>query len=261
MHLKDKAPKEIRELIRSNQLRQHTSGMADGFIQANVVILPEKYAYDFLKFCLRNPKTCPLIDVSETGETSFPIYGKDADIRTDVGEYYVYHDGVRTDVVEDIKDIYTDDMVSFLIGCSFTFEHALLKSGIPLRHLEEGHNVPMYMTSIPTTESGLFNGPVTVSMRPMTMEQVIKATEITTNFKDVHGAPIHIGDPSAIGIKDISKPDFGEPVEIRDGEVPVFWGCGVTPQSVGLSAKPELMITHAPGYMFITDVKETEILY
>lgn len=261
MNLQSALPSEIRDLIRNNKLIQHTSGMAKGYIQANVVILPERYAYDFLKFCYRNPKSCPLLDITEFGEFSFPKYGPNADIRTDVGEYYVYRDGVHVETRHDIKDLYGKDMVAFIIGCSFTFEHALLDADIPVRHIEEGHNVPMYITNIPTVQSGVFHGPTTVSMRPMSMAQAIRATEITTHFKGAHGAPLHIGDPAAIGIRDISKPDFGEAVEIRDGEVPVFWGCGVTPQSVCLNVKPELMITHAPGYMFITDIKESELLY
>lgn len=159
----------------------------------------------------------------------------------------------------DIAHIFNDDMVGFLIGCSFTFEHALLDAGLPIRHIEEEHNVPMYITNIPAASSGHFSGNITVSMRPMTMQQAIKATEITTHFKNVHGTPIHIGNPSEIGIENITNPDFGEPVTIKENEVPVFWGCGVTPQSVALDAKPELMITHAPGHMFITDVPDSQL--
>jgi len=235
--------------------------MAKGYIQAYVVILSERYAYDFMKFCYRNSKSCPLLDITEVGKFTFPKYGPDADIRTDVGEYYVYRDGVHVETRHDIKDLYGKNMVAFVIGCSFTFEHALLDADIPVRHLEEGHNVPMYITNIPTEQSGVFHGPTTVSIRPMSMAQAIRVTEITTHFEGAHGAPLHIGDPLAIGIKDISKPDFGEAVEIRDDEIPVFWGCGVTPQSVCLNVKPELMITHAPGYMFITDIKESELLF
>lgn len=261
MNWQDATPQTIRQAIREQKLIAPTSGMAKGYIQANVAILPEKYAYDFLKFCQRNPKTCPLLDVSDTGKFNFPKYGKNADIRSEVGQYFVYKHGERVDTPYDITDIYTDDMVSFLLGCSFTFEHAMLEAGLPVRHIEENHNVPMYMTNIPTNPSGVFQGPTTVSMRPMTMAQAIKATEITSHFKATHGAPIHIGDPSAIGIKDINKPDFGETVQIKAGEIPVFWGCGVTPQSVCLQVKPELMITHAPGFMFITDIKDSQILY
>ncbi|MCD8916297.1 MULTISPECIES: putative hydro-lyase [Staphylococcus] len=252
-------PKEIRDAIAKGEITGHTSGMAKGYIQANVVILPEKYAYDFLKFCFKNPKTCPLLDVSEVGEKHFTKYGREADITQDVSLYRVYRDGELVETPTDIGHVFTEDMVSFLIGCSFTFEHALLEAGIPIRHIEEGHNVPMYITNIPAEPSGRFDGNITVSMRPMTMAEAIKATEITTHFKNVHGTPIHIGDPKAIGVTDLENPDFGEPVQFKPGEVPVFWGCGVTPQSVALDAKPELIITHAPGHMFITDVKDSEL--
>lgn len=259
MNLQNALPNEIRAQIRSGALQVPTSGMAKGYVQANVVILPSKYAYDFLKFCFRNPKTCPLLDVSEVGSPSFMKYGKEADIRTDVGLYRLYKDGKFVEEYQDITDLYTDDMVSFLIGCSFTFEHALLEAGIPVRHIEENHNVPMYITNIPATPSGTFQGNITVSMRPMTMAEAIKATEITTQFKEVHGTPIHIGNPSEIGIQNLATPDFGDSVNIKHNEAPVFWGCGVTPQSVALDAKPEIMITHAPGHMFITDVKDSEM--
>ncbi len=258
MDTKHQSPEYLRQLIREGQLTHHTSGMAEGYIQANVVILPSTYAYDFLKFCFRNPKTCPLLDVSEIGSPSFPYYGQQADIRTDVSRYRVYRQGKLIEERDEISVLYTEDMVSFLIGCSFTFEHALLESDIPVRHIEEEHNVPMYHTTIPAQPSGQFAGNITVSMRPMTMSQAIKATEITSHFKHVHGTPIHIGNPEHIGIQNINVPDYGEPVTIHPNEVPVFWGCGVTPQSVALDAKPELMITHAPGHMFITDIKDSE---
>ena len=259
MNLHHALPSEIRELIRKGKLFGHTSGMAKGYVQANVVILPEKYAFDFLKFCFRNPKTCPLLDIAETGAVSFPTYGKNADIRTDVSKYRVYRHGELVEIPNDIQHLFEEDMVSFLIGCSFTFEHALLDAGLPVRHIEEQHNVPMYVTNIDTRPSGIFRGPLTVSMRPMTMKEAIKATEITTHYKQVHGTPIHIGRPEDIGIKDLSQPDFGESVQINEGEVPVFWGCGVTPQSVALAAKPDLVITHAPGHMFVTDVLESQM--
>lgn len=235
--------------------------MAKGYVQANVVILPSAYAYDFLKFCFRNPKTCPLLDVSEVGATSFPTFGRSADIRTDVSKYNVYENGNLSSSPTDITHLYNEDLVSFLIGCSFTFEHALLEANIPVRHIEEQHNVPMYITNIPAISSGVFEGPITVSMRPMTMQEAIKATDITTQFKLVHGTPIHIGNPQEIGINNINKPDYGEAVSINNNEVPVFWGCGVTPQSVALEAKPSLMITHAPGHMFITDVRDNDMAH
>ncbi|WP_210129325.1 putative hydro-lyase [Staphylococcus sp. GDX8P66P] len=259
MNLQNQHPSTLRKMISKGELTGHTSGMAKGYVQANVVILPSAYAYDFLKFCFRNPKTCPLLDVSEIGSTSFPTYGKDANITNEVAQYKVYRYGELVESPTDIAHLFNDDMVSFLIGCSFTFEHALLDAGLPIRHIEEEHNVPMYITNIPAASSGHFSGNITLSMRPMTMQQAIKATEITTHFKNVHGTPIHIGNPSEIGIENITNPDFGEPVTIKENEVPVFWGCGVTPQSVALDAKPELMITHAPGHMFITDVPDSQL--
>ena len=259
MNLRDASPSTLRTMISNNELIQHTSGMAKGYVQANVVILPSQYAYDFLKFCFRNPKTCPLLDVSEKGSKSFPFYGPQADITTEVASYRVYEHGQLVDEPNRIDHLFNDDMVSFLIGCSFTFEHALIEAGIPVRHIEENHNVPLFVTNIPANHSGQFSGNITVSMRPMTMNQAIQATEITTHYADVHGTPIHIGSPEQIGINNITQPDYGEPVTIKEGEVPVFWGCGVTPQSVALEAKPELMITHAPGHMFITDVLDSQL--
>ncbi|MCG7339034.1 putative hydro-lyase [Staphylococcus sp. ACRSN] len=259
MDLNNTKPNILRKMISNNELIQNTSGMAKGYVQANVVILPSKYAYDFLKFCFRNPKTCPLLDISERGNTTFPIYGNNADIRSEVGKYRVYEYGQLVDEPKNISHIFNDDMVSFLIGCSFTFEHALLEAGIPIRHIEENHNVPMFVTNIAAHSSGQFSGNITVSMRPMTMTQAIQATEITSHYTAVHGTPIHIGSPNTIGIQNITQPDFGEPVTIKDGEVPVFWGCGVTPQSVALKTRPELMITHSPGHMFITDVLDNQL--
>ncbi|QLK86787.1 putative hydro-lyase [Staphylococcus sp. 17KM0847] len=259
MNLSTLTPTEARRMIRYKDITQATSGIAHGFIQANVVILPERYAYDFVKFCHRNPKSCPLLDISETGATSFPDFAPHADIRYDVGRYRVYRYGTFVEEIDHIAHLYTKDMVSFLIGCSFSFEHALLQAGIPVRHIEEGHNVPMYVTNIPTKPAGIFHGPVTVSMRPMTPTQAIRATEITNHYRATHGTPIHLGDPQTIGIANLSQPDFGEPVTLREGEVPVFWGCGVTPQSVALQTKPELVITHAPGHMFITDKQEIHL--
>ncbi|GEQ01185.1 putative hydro-lyase [Staphylococcus arlettae] len=259
MNIQNASPEQLRHYIRHGMLDGHTSGLAKGYVQANVVILPSAYAYDFLKFCFRNPKSCPLLDVSEVGSTSFPYFANSADIRTDVAEYRVYKDGELVETPTDITHLYNDDLVSFLIGCSFTFEHALLEAQIPIRHIEEQHNVPMYITNIPTEASGIFSGPTTVSMRPMTVAQALKATEITTRFKDVHGTPLHFGDPETIGIKNINKPDFGEAVTINTNEIPVFWGCGVTPQSVALNVKPPLMITHSPGHMFITDIRDSEM--
>lgn len=249
---------EARKLIREGKWQGPTCGMALGFVQANLAILPKKYAYDFLLFSFRNPKPCPLLDVLDAGNP-VPNIAKDADIRTDIPKYRIYKNGNLVDEVTDIKDIWQDDFVSFLIGCSFTFEKALLENGIPVRHIEENKNVPMYITNIDTVPAGVFSGKMVVSMRPIPEKLVIRAVQVTSRFPSVHGAPVHIGDPKKIGIKDIEKPDFGDPVEIKENEVPVFWACGVTPQAVALNSKPEIMITHSPGHMFITDLRDEEL--
>ncbi|WP_026575851.1 putative hydro-lyase [Bacillus sp. UNC438CL73TsuS30] len=250
------SPEEIRELIRRQTITGPTAGMSKGFTQANLVILKKEYAFDFLLFCQRNPKPCPLLDVTEPGSFVPGKIARSADIRKDIPRYRIYRDGVFTEEVTDISEYWEDDMVGFLLGCSFTFETPLLESGIPVRHIEENCNVPMYKTNIPCERAGVFEGPTVVSMRPMKPEDAIRAVQITSRFPAVHGAPIHIGDPSQIGIADVSKPDFGDAVTIKDGEIPVFWACGVTPQAVAMKSKPSIMITHAPGHMFISDVRD-----
>ncbi|EKP95175.1 putative hydro-lyase [Thermaerobacter subterraneus] len=250
---------ELREVIRRGQYTGPTPGLAPGYAQANVVILPQKYAFDFLLFCFRNPKPCPLLDVTDVGSPVPRMVAPEADLRTDVPRYRIWENGVLKAEVTDIRDYWRDDLVGFLLGCSFTFEAALLEAGIPVRHIEEGCNVPMFVTNRPCTPAGVFHGPMVVSMRPIPQEQVVRAVQVTSRFPAVHGAPVHIGDPEALGIRDLAKPDFGDPVTIRPGEVPVFWACGVTPQAVAMSAKPEFMITHAPGHMFITDPKDEEL--
>ncbi|MCM3727416.1 putative hydro-lyase [Neobacillus cucumis] len=250
------APAEIRELIRKQTITGPTAGMSKGFTQANLVILKKEYAFDFLLFCQRNPKPCPLLDVTEPGSFIPGKIARTADIRKDIPKYRIYRDGVFTEEVTDISEYWEDDMVGFLLGCSFTFETPLLESGIPVRHIEENCNVPMYKTNIPCEGAGVFEGPTVVSMRPMKPEDAIRAVQITSRFPAVHGAPIHIGGPSQIGIADLSKPDFGDPVPIKAGEIPVFWACGVTPQAVAMNSKPSIMITHAPGHMFISDVRD-----
>lgn len=253
------SPVEIRELIRKQEITGPTAGMSKGFAQANLVILKKEHAFDFLLFCQRNPKPCPLLDVTEPGSFHPSKIAKDADIRKDIPKYRIYKDGVYTEEVTDITEYWENDMVGFLLGCSFTFETPMLENGIPIRHIEENCNVPMYKTNIQCEKAGMFEGPTVVSMRPMTPEDAIRAIQITTNLPGVHGAPIHIGDPSQIGIQDISKPDFGDAVTIKEGEVPVFWACGVTPQAVAMESKPSIMITHAPGHMFISDLKDREL--
>ena len=253
------APDDVRQLIRSGSLVQPTSGVAPGYVQANLAILPKELAFDFLLFCQRNPKPCPLLEVIEAGDVEPVQFAPGADLRTDVPLYRVYEYGEMTAEVEDISEFWRDDLVSFLLGCSFSFESALTRAGIPLRHIERETNVSMFITNIPATSAGVFTGPTVVSMRPIRQEQVVRAIQVTSRFPAVHGAPLHVGDPAAIGIDNITQPDFGEPTEIRDGEVPVFWACGVTPQAAAMASRPPMMITHSPGYMFITDKKDEDL--
>lgn len=242
-----------RNAIRAGQWTSHTSGLAPGHVQGNVVILRAADADDFLRFCQRNPKPCPLLAVSEPGEPLLPTLGADVDIRFDVPRYRVWRKGELVAEPTAIDELWQPDFVTFVIGCSFSFEQALLDAGIPLRHVANGRNVAMYRTNIATTPAGRFHGPLVVSMRPMTAANAIRAIQVTSRLPNVHGAPVHFGDPAEIGIADLAKPDFGDPVEILPGEVPVYWACGVTPQAAVMEAKPELCITHAPGFMLVTD--------
>ncbi|NWF93391.1 MAG: putative hydro-lyase [Syntrophaceae bacterium] len=253
------SPNEIRLLIRRGGWDRPTAGLAMGYAQANLVILPERYAFDFLLFCQRNPKPCPLLEVLEPGKYRTQFLALDADIRTDIPRYHLYRKGKLEVTVKEIKNLWRADFVTFLLGCSFSFEEALLRSRIPVRHLEENKNVPMYITNIPCKPAGIFHGPMVVSMRPISPEKVSRAVQITSRYTSVHGAPIHIGDPSAIGIRNLGRPDFGDRVKIKKGEVPVFWACGVTPQAVVMKAKPDFCITHAPGHMFISDILNEEL--
>lgn len=231
-----------------------TAGWCAGFAQANLVCLPRELAFDALLFAQRNPAPCPVLDVLDAGEVSGPIL--DGDVRTDLPAYRVWRDGELVDETSDVRSHWRGDLVSFLIGCSFTFEHPLLEAGVPVRHLEEGRNVPMYRTSVPCRPAGALHGPLVVSMRPMPADRIADAVRITSRYPSVHGAPVHVGDPGALGITDLDRPDFGEAVTIREGEVPVFWGCGVTPQAAVMASRPELAITHAPGHMLITDARD-----
>jgi uncharacterized protein YcsI (UPF0317 family) len=244
--------------IRRNDYCGPTAGMAPGFVQANLAILPQKLAQDFLQFCQRNPKPCPLIGVSAPGDPGIPALGADLDIRTDTPRYRIWRDGALVDEPQDLLKWWRDDLVTFAIGCSFSFEQALLEAGIELRHMTCNCTVPMYRTSIATEPAGPFRGPLVVSMRPMKPADAIRAIQITTRFPSVHGAPVHLGRPELIGIKDIAAPDYGDAVPVDDDEIPVFWACGVTPQSVIAAAKPELCITHYPGAMLVTDRRNTE---
>ena len=254
-----KSSEEIRASIRSGEWKGVTAGLAPGYVQANLAILPREFAFDFLLFCQRNPKPCPLLEVLEPGHFEPKQMAPGADLRTDVPRYRIFRDGKIVGEEESITSLWWDDLVSFLLGCSFSFETALLNAGIPLRHVEEGNNVSMYVTSIETASAGAFSGPMVVSMRSIHHSQVVRTVQVTSRFPSVHGAPVHIGDPATIGIRDISQPDYGEPTEIREGEVPVFWACGVTPQAVALKCKPPFMITHSPGHMFITDWRDEDL--
>jgi len=249
-------PREIREEIRRGKYTGVTAGLAPGFAQANLAILPKEYAYDFLLFCQRNPRPCPLIEVTDAGSPEPAGVAPGADLRTDLPKYRIYRDGELAEEVTDITPYWRNDLVAFLLGCSFTFERALLDAGVPLRHIEEGRNVAMWRTSMACRPAGRFHGPVVVSMRPVPNELVPKAVTVTARFPMAHGGPIHIGDPSAIGIKDLASPDYGDPTPVRRGEAPVFWACGVTPQAVALASKPPFIITHSPGHMFLTDLPD-----
>ena len=245
---------KARASIRSGAWTGHTSGLAEGHVQGNVVILPELLANDFLRFCQRNPKPCPLLAVSEPGQPMLSGLGADIDIRTDVPRYRVWRDGVLADQPTDISGLWRNDLVTFVIGCSFSFEQALLEAGIPLRHIAQQRNVAMYRSNIPTTPAGPFNGPMVVSMRPFKAPDAIRAIQITSRFPNVHGAPVHIGNPALIGLADLANPDYGDAVDVLPDEIPVFWACGVTPQAAITQARPEFCITHAPGAMLITDL-------
>ena len=243
-----------RGAIRRGEWTQHTSGLADRHVQGNLVILPKALADDFLRYCQRNPKPCPLLAMSEPGDPHLPALGADIDIRTDVPRYRVWREGELADEPTDVSALWRDDLVSFVIGCSFSFEQALIDEGLPLRHVQQGRNVPMFRTSIETAPAGPFRGPMVVSMRPLRAAAAIRAIQITSRFPDVHGAPVHLGDPALIGIQDIAKPDYGDAVDVLPDELPVFWACGVTPQAAITQARPEFCITHAPGAMLITDL-------
>ncbi|MBQ6834134.1 MAG: putative hydro-lyase [Lachnospiraceae bacterium] len=251
-------PEDIWMKIRSGEIDYPTAGMCGGYAQANLVILSKEYAEDFAEFARKNPKPCPILEVIK-GTPAIHDMGEGANLVTDIPRYFIYENGVKTGEVTDASPYWNEDMVGFLIGCSFSFEEALLQAGIDVRHISMGCNVPMYKTSIQCEKAGKFEGPLVCSMRPMTPEDAEKAAEITGRYPNVHGAPVHMGDPAEIGIADVNKPDYGDAVEIREGEIPVFWACGVTPQAAVEHAKPPVVITHAPGHMFITNVKNTEL--
>jgi uncharacterized protein YcsI (UPF0317 family) len=249
--------KELRGQIRSGHWRKTTAGQAPFFEQANVAIMPKECAFDFLLFCKRNPKPCPLIEVMEAGNPEAIETSPGSDIRCEVPAYRVFRNGEFVEERETITDLWQDDLVTFLIGCSFTFDHALQAAGLPVRHVQTQRNVSMYRTNIACRKAGVFEGPMVVSMRPMKPDQAIRAIEISGRFTKSHGTPIHLGDPALIGIQDLAKPDYGDAVDILPDEIPVFWACGVTPQAVAIASKIPLMITHSPGKMFVTDRQDS----
>ena len=259
MPIDTRHPREIRRDIREGRITGVTAGLGQGYVQANLAVLPKEQAYDFLLFCQRNPKPCPLVEVTDVGSPEPRGVAPGADLRTDIPSYRIYKDGVLADGVTDVTAYWRDDLVAFLLGCSFTFEWAMLDAGIKLWHIEHGRNVAMYRTSVECRPAGAFHGPMVVSMRPIPAADLPKAVTSSARFPATHGAPVHIGDPKAIGIDDIAKPHYGDAQEFKPGDVPVFWACGVTPQAALRQARPPLAITHAPGSMLITDLLNHEL--
>ncbi|MDP4788635.1 MAG: putative hydro-lyase [Haliea sp.] len=252
-------PAALRQRIRDGEHDGNTSGQAAGFVQCNIVILPQTWAHDFLRFCQANPKPCPLLAVSaQPGDPGLPRLGG-IDIRTDVPRYRVFRDGLLQGECTDLHAVWQQDLVTFALGCSFSFEEALIADGLEVRNISEGVNVPMYRSNLPCIAAGPFSGNMVVSMRPMRAADAIRAIQICTRFPAVHGAPVHLGDPNLIGITDINQPDYGDAVTIADGELPVFWACGVTPQVAMEHAKPPLAITHSPGCMLVTDLRNSQL--
>jgi uncharacterized protein YcsI (UPF0317 family) len=250
----------LRAQIRAGVWTGPTAGQAPGMAQANLVVLPAEAAAEFAAFCAANPKPCPVLEVTAPGDPVPHALAPDADLRTDLPAYRVYRDGQLVEERRTITDLWRDDLVAFLIGCSFTFEQGLLDAGVPVRHIELGRNVPMFRTTWETTPAGRFGGPLVVSMRPIPAPLVDTAIAVTARYPRMHGAPVQVGDPAALGIRDLARPDYGDPVPLAPGEVPVFWACGVTPQAVALASRVPFMITHAPGHMFVTDRADAEIL-
>ncbi len=249
---------EVRKSCRAGTFAGPTAGLAPGRVQANLVAVPAEAAFDFLLFCQRNPRPCPILEVVEAGGTE-PRCAPGADLRTDLPRYRVWRDGRLVEEPVEVRAAWRGDLVSFLIGCSFSFEEALVEAGVPVRHLEVGGNVPMYRTHHPCAPAGRFQGPLVVSMRPIPAGRVTLAVQVTSRFERVHGAPIHVGAPEALGIADLSRPDYGDPVPIRAGEVPVFWACGVTPQAAVLASRLPFCITHSPGHMLVTDLRNADL--
>ena len=251
---------DVRNAIRDQSYRGHTAGLGAGFLQANLAIMPESYALDFMRYCQRNPKPCPLTGVSDTGNPMMTTMGKDIDIRTDIPVFNIYQQGQLTSEATDISDIWQDDFVVFALGCSFTFEHALQRAGISLWHIQNDTTVPMFRSNIETVAAGPFHGRMAVSMRAIPKESLRKTIDVSSRYPLAHGAPVHWGDPKKIGIQDVSRPDWGDPAPVAEGEIPVFWACGVTPQIAIEQAQLPICITHKPGHMLITDIAEDAVV-
>ncbi|MBZ0218284.1 MAG: putative hydro-lyase [Fimbriimonadaceae bacterium] len=258
-NLRSQPLETVRKEIRSGNYSGQTAGLGLGYLQGNLAILPVSHALDFFRFCQRNPKPCPLVGVSDTGDPKLFTLGRDIDIRTDIPKYNIYRDGELAEQRIDIADLWSDDFVTFVLGCSFSFEEALMAEGIRLKHIEENRIVSMYRTNIKTVPAGPFGGELVVSMRPLRPVDAIRACAITARFPHTHGMPVHIGDPSQIGIENIDSPDWGDHTDFDDNETPVFWACGVTPQAAIRSAKPPICITHTPGHMLITDLMSSDL--
>lgn len=256
--IKTQSGAEIRGLARMGAFDGQTAGQAPDYLQGNIVILPLRYAADFLQYCMNNPKPCPLIGLSTPGDVALPSLGDDIDMRSDVPRYRIYRDGILTEEVNDIAALWSDDLVTFVLGCSFTFEEALMRAGFTVRHIQQGRNVPMFRTSLQTIPGGVFSGPMVVTMRPYKREQIPAIFDLCAQFPHAHGTPLYWGDPAGIGIADLQKPDYGDAIEVGADEVPIFWACGVTPQAAIDAAKPNLCITHAPGHMLVTDIRSSE---
>lgn len=250
--------REVRRRIRVGEHAGPTGGLAPGYVQTNLVVLPEEHAFDFLKFCVRNPKPCPVLEVTDRGSSEPAVMAPGADLRTDLPKYRVYEGGEFVDEPTDLRSRWREDFVSFLIGCSFTFETALLAAGLRLAHLEQDKNVPMYVTDRRCVPSGPFSGPMVVSMRPYRADEVPLAVSVSARYPTMHGAPVWVGDPEGLGIRDLDDPEYGEAVEIGEDEIPVFWACGVTPQAAAKEARLPVVITHSPGHMFVTDRRNAE---
>ena len=247
---------QVRAAIRAGKYRSHTAGLAPGVLQSNLAILPAEFALDFMRYCQRNPKPCPLSGVSDTGNPMMFTLGRDIDIRTDVPAYNIYRNGRLETSVTDIAAHWRDDLVAFALGCSFTFEHALMAAGLKLWHIDNDTTVPMFRSNIDTIPAGPFRGKMVVSMRAVPADKLDLASDISRRFPHAHGGPVHSGDPAQIGVADIARPEWGDPAPVPDGHVPVFWACGVTPQVAIEQAGLPICISHKPGHMLITDVPE-----